>query len=146
MIYTHVYSFTHRHTQFSQQPDDRSTLHSPFHRQGKWSAERLSSVPKVTLLISGRAGHEPRQTGFGVSAQSHRTRLHNAANNAKESLLALLGRKVCREQFQKLWFSQLPIITKTGNTCGQSYLPVLLLHRFYTNFSYQAQLPFDKPG
>ena len=93
---------------------------------------RPRSMPKVTLLVSGRAGCEPRR----MALESVHKATDDAAKHSKQFKResdALLSREVCREQFRKLWFSQLPRITKIGNICGQSYLPILLLHHFYTN-------------
>lgn len=142
--YTRVQLHTQAHSTLKQL-DERNTLQSPFHRQGQRRAERPRSMPKVT---ANQRQSWVRAQACWLWSQCTKPQA-NAAKHSKQlkgESDALLSREACREQFQKLWFSQLPRITKIGNICGQSYLPILLLHRFYTNSYYQAQLPFDKPG
>lgn len=117
-------------------------LYSPHYRQGQRGC-RGHGHARVTAN-QRQSWVRPRQTGCRVSAQSHRTMLQNTVNSSKESLM-LCSAGSLQRTISEIMVSQLPRITKIGNICGQSYLPILLLHLFYANSYYQAQLPFDKP-
>lgn len=111
-----------RHTAGSALSDTytRVQLHTQAHstlRTTRW--EKYSTVPisqtrtvkcrghgacPRSLLISGRAGCEPRQTGCRVSAQSHRTMLQNTVNSSKESLMLCSAGKLAENNFRNYGF------------------------------------------
>lgn len=66
--------------------------------------DRETNLSKVTQLISGRAGNEPRPSGPRGSAQSHEAMLQKTFNNSKESPIALLSKKVLEKHVKNYNF------------------------------------------
>ena len=95
---------THTGTLNSHNNPMREVLYSPHFTDKDSEVQRGHGACPRSLLISGRAGCEPRQTGCRVSAQSHRTMLQNTVNSSKESLMLCSAGKLAENNFRNYGF------------------------------------------